>query len=78
MNRSIAEPREILHYALAMATSIILAHNHPSGAVFPSKNDDEVTQRVLEACEVMGFNPIGSLDSKENYYSYREETDYLA
>ena len=79
VNRSIAEPREILHYALKhMATSIILAHNHPSGAVFPSKNDDEVTQRVLEACEVMGLTLLDHLIvSEENYYSYREETDYL-
>ena len=79
VNRSIAEPREILHYALKhMATSIILAHNHPSGAVFPSKNDDEVTHRFLEACEVMGLNLLDHLIvSEENYYSYREETDYL-
>ena len=68
-----------VHYALKhMATSIILAHNHPSGAVFPSKNDDEVTQRVLEACEVMGLTLLDHLIvSEENYYSYREETDYL-
>ena len=79
VNRSIAEPREILHYALKhMATSIILAHNHPSGAVFPSKNDDEVTHRVIEACEVMGLTLLDHLIvSEENYYSYREETDYL-
>lgn len=33
VTRSIAEPREILHYAIKhMATSLILVHNHPSGA----------------------------------------------
>ena len=37
--RSIAEPREILHYAIKhMATSVILVHNHPSGAVSPSSS----------------------------------------
>lgn len=79
VNRSIAEPREILHYALKhMATSIILAHNHPSGAVFPSKNDDEVTNRVIEACDVMGLTLLDHLIvSEDNYYSYREETDLL-
>ncbi|VMR95686.1 DNA repair protein RadC [Streptococcus pneumoniae] len=36
VTRSIAEPREILHYAIKhMATSLILVHNHPSGAVAP-------------------------------------------
>ena len=54
--RSIAEPREILHYALKhMATSVILVHNHPSGAVSPSRNDDHVTKLVKEACELMGI-----------------------
>ena len=42
------------------------------------KNDDEVTHRVLEACEVMGLTLLDHLIvSEENYYSYREETDYL-
>ncbi|CMX69939.1 DNA repair protein RadC [Streptococcus pneumoniae] len=42
VTRSIAEPREILHYAIKhMATSLILVHNHPSGAVAPSQNDDQ-------------------------------------
>ena len=54
--RSIAEPREMLHYALKhMATSVILVHNHPSGAVSPSRNDNHVTKLVKEACELMGI-----------------------
>lgn len=32
-----------------MATSVILVHNHPSGAVAPSRNDDHVTKLVKEA-----------------------------
>ena len=46
VNRSIAEPREILHYAIKhMATSLILVHNHPSGIIHPSKNDDGVLNK---------------------------------
>ena len=79
VSRSTAEPREILHYAVKhMATSIILVHNHPSGAVLPSKNDDEVTKHVKEACELMGFILLDHLIvAEKDYYSYREETDYL-
>ena len=79
MSRSIAEPREILHYAVKhMATSIILVHNHPSGAVLPSKNDDEVTKHVKEACELMGFFLLDHLIvAEKDYYSYREETDLI-
>ena len=36
VRRSIAEPREILHYAChLMATSLIVVHNHPSGEAYP-------------------------------------------
>ena len=79
VSRSIAEPREILHYAVKhMATSIILVHNHPSGAVLPSKNDDEVTKHVREACELMGFILLDHLIvAEKDYYSYREETELI-
>ena len=77
--RSIAEPREILHYALKhMATSVILVHNHPSGAVSPSQNDDHVTKLVKEACELMGLVFLDHLIvSHSAYFSYREKTDLI-
>ena len=77
--RSIAEPREILHYALKhMATSVILVHNHPSGAVSPSRNDDHVTKLVKEACELMGIVFLDHLIvSHSDYFSYREKTDLI-
>lgn len=77
--RSIAEPREILHYAIKhMATSLILVHNHPSGAVAPSRNDDHVTKLVKEACELMGIVLLDHLIvSHYSYFSYREKTDLI-
>ena len=77
--RSIAEPREILHYAIKhMATSLILVHKHPSGAVAPSRNDDQVTKLVKEACELMGIVLLDHLIvSHSNYFSYREKTDLI-
>ncbi|TPD58797.1 MULTISPECIES: DNA repair protein RadC [Streptococcus] len=77
--RSIAEPREILHYAIKhMATSIILVHNHPSGAVAPSRNDDHVTKLVKEACDLMGIVLLDHLIvSYSSYFSYREKTDLI-
>ena len=77
--RSIAEPREILHYALKhMATSVILVHNHPSGAVSPSRNDNHVTKLVKEACELMGIVFLDHLIvSSSDYFSYREKTDLI-
>ena len=79
VNRSIAEPREILHYAIKhMATSLILVHNHPSGIIHPSMNDDGVTQQMIEACNCLGIVFLDHLIvSTDDYYSYREETDLL-
>ena len=77
--RSIADPREILHYAIKhMATSLILVHNHPSGAVAPSRNDDHVTKLVKEACDLMGIVLLDHLIvSHSSYFSYREKTDLI-
>ena len=77
--RSIAEPREILHYAIKhMANSLILVHNHPSGAVAPSRNDNHVTKLVKEACDLMGIVLLDHLIvSHSNYFSYREKTDLI-
>ena len=77
--RSIAEPREILHYAIKhMATSLILVHNHPSGAVAPSRNDGHVTKLVKDACDLMGIVLLDHLIvSHSNYFSYREKTDLI-
>ena len=77
--RSIAEPREILHYAIKhMATSLILVHNHPSGAVAPSRNDDHVTKLVKDACDLVGIVLLDHLIvSHSSYFSYREKTDLI-
>lgn len=45
-----ADVKDIFKRALLNnATSIILAHNHPSGCVSPSKEDIAITRRVTEA-----------------------------
>ena len=77
--RSLAEPREILHYAIKhMATSLILVHNHPSGAVAPSRNDNHVTKLVKDACDLMGIVLLDHLIvSHSNYFSYREKTGLI-
>ena len=54
LNASIVHPREVLKSAvLSNAASIILAHNHPSGELKPSKEDLAVTERIKQACQIM-------------------------
>ena len=56
LNASIVHPREIFTRAiLAGASSIILAHNHPSGSLDISNKDKEVSRRIKEAGDIMGI-----------------------
>jgi DNA repair protein RadC len=56
VNASLAHPREIFRAAiLGIGTSIILAHNHPSGSPDPSKEDTELTRQAVEAGKVLGI-----------------------
>ena len=49
-------PREIIKACLNKnAASLIVAHNHPSGDITPSKSDKKVTQNIFAACHVMGI-----------------------
>lgn len=77
VNRSIAEPREILHYAVkCMATSLIIVHNHPSGAISPSRNDAIFTEKLKESCETLGLILLDHLIvGHSSYYSFREESE---
>ncbi|MFU2205658.1 RadC family protein [Streptococcus pluranimalium] len=79
VRRSVAEPREILHYACKnMATSMILVHNHPSGTVEPSENDLRFTEKLKRCCDDMGIILLDHLIiGQKDYFSFREESDLL-
>lgn len=56
INKSLAEPAEVFKAALLYnASSVILAHNHPSGDPEPSKEDIEATMRIVKAGEILGI-----------------------
>ena len=55
-------PREILRDALlANASAVVLAHNHPSGDPTPSRDDELVTRRLVQAGEVVGIEVLDHL-----------------
>ena len=74
INESIVHPREVFKEAfLESASSIILMHNHPSGNVFPSKADDEITSTFAQIGELMGIKVLDHIIvSSNSYYSYIE------
>ncbi|PKG24284.1 RadC family protein [Niallia nealsonii] len=62
LNASIVHPREVLKPAiLSNSASIIVAHNHPSNDPTPSKEDIEVTKRLVEAGKIIGIEVLDHL-----------------
>jgi adenine-specific DNA-methyltransferase len=67
LDKSIVHPREIFGPAVELrAAGIILVHNHPSGDITPSKQDNEVISTLLEAGRIMGVNVIDFIIVSEN------------
>ena len=59
---------------LANASRIILVHNHPSGNLKPSLQDDKITKRVYQVASILGIELTDHLIiSEESYYSYAIE-----
>lgn len=77
-NRSLASPSDILRYAVRCnASSIIVAHNHPSGSVTPSGNDRDFTRDLMECCKLFEIVLLDHVVvGRDTYYSFREK-DYL-
>lgn len=54
LNMALAQPREIFNVVVRyMASSIIVAHNHPSGDCTPSIEDIAVTKNIIEAGKLL-------------------------
>ena len=75
LNSAVTHPREIFNLAIKYsAASIIIVHNHPSGAVDPSKEDIKVSQRLKEAGNIIGIKLIDSLIiGEDNYTSLKDK-----
>jgi len=79
VNESSAHPREILRPVITRgAAGFIVVHNHPSGDPSPSRADEIVTRRIIEAADLMQIEfhdhvIIGKPSPGRNaYFSFRE------
>lgn len=62
IDHTFMSPREVLRDALlANAAAMVLAHNHPSGDPEPSRDDELVTRRIVQAAEVVGVELLDHL-----------------
>lgn len=60
----------------AKATTLILSHNHPSGALHPSNADKQLTDKIIEAAEYLDIRVLDHLIvSDEGYYSFLDNGD---
>ena len=74
VNSSIVGVREIFQKALlANAVSIIVLHNHPSGDTKPSREDIEVTKRIVEAGKILGVQVLDHIIVGDSYTSLKEK-----
>jgi DNA repair protein RadC len=59
LDTSIVHPREVFKEAVSSsAASVIFVHNHPSGDPEPSKEDIELTERLIKAGEIIGIDVL--------------------
>jgi DNA repair protein RadC len=78
LNASIVHPREVYKEALKRsAASIICLHNHPSGDPAPSREDIEVTKRLVECGKIIGIELLDHLIIGENKFVSLKEKGYL-
>jgi DNA repair protein RadC len=74
VNRTIVHPREVFADAIHdRAAAVIVAHNHPSGKLAPSTEEDEITSRLQAAADVLGIRFLDHLIfTSAVWFSYRQ------
>jgi len=73
---TVADPKKIFKMALENnASSIILAHNHPSNNLKPSTNDIELTKKIVKAGKVLEISVLDHIIfGNDKYFSFADES----
>jgi len=73
----VADPRMVLAVALKIAAvSIVVAHNHPSGNLRPSKADEHLTFKLREGGKLLDLKLLDHIivaPDGESYFSFADE-----
>lgn len=74
ISATIVHPREVLKVAiLSNAAAIVVGHNHPSGDPKPSEEDLSITQRLVQACRIIGIELLDHVVvGNDRHISFRE------
>jgi len=75
LNSSIVHPRECFKEAIRRnANTIILLHNHPSGDPSPSREDLDITRRLVEGGKILGIEVLDHvIIGDKRYISLKEQ-----
>ena len=80
LDTTLVHPREVFRAAVRdSAASVILAHNHPSGDPTPSKEDVDITRRLIEAGKILAIRIVDHVilgrpsDTSPGFVSLREK-----
>lgn len=75
LSGTVADPKVIFAGALkSCASGIILAHNHPSGELDPSREDIALTNKIKAGAELLDLKVLDHLIiSIDSYYSFADE-----
>lgn len=69
LNSSAVHPRELFRNAIRRsAASVILMHNHPSGDPAPSREDLDITRRLVEAGKIIGIEVLDHIIIGDNKF----------
>ena len=73
ISSSIVHPREVFKPAIVIgASSIVLAHNHPSGDTSPSREDIDITHKLVEGGKILNIEILDHVIIGDSYYSFKE------
>lgn len=74
IDATVVDIRMVIKRALdARAVSMAVIHNHPSGALTPSMQDDSLTRRIAEACKLLDIRLLDHIIvAPTGYYSYSD------
>ncbi len=74
VNKTQVHPREVFADPITdRAAAAIVAHNHPSGSLYPSIEDIAVTKQLKEAGDTLGINLVDHIIfNQKGYYSFLE------
>lgn len=73
------EPMQVYRVAvLKAAVQMVLVHNHPSGEVKPSKEDINITDRLIQVGHILGIEVIDHLIIAEKTFNSLGDTGELA